>query len=303
MGFSVWKGWTPMSRSRKLTPFLFLAPFLLLFAVYRLWPILSAFLLSLQDVKGLGDNVFIGIQNYLDLIADKSFLSSLKITSYFTVGANLLLIPIPLILAVLLFNRNTPLTNAWRTILFLPSLTSLVVVGTVFRIILADYAGLLNTFLGFFGIKPISWLLSTSLTVPSLVILAFWRWTGMFIIYFISGLTTIPTEIYESARIDGASGTRMFFRITVPMIRPIIIFVLSISVIGAFQVFVEPYILYGAGRTPGESGLTTVLYLYRRAFRNFDMGYASAIGVVLAIIILLVSIAFLKLVGFFRKSE
>lgn len=292
-----------MSRSRKLTPFLFLAPFLLLFVVYRFWPILSAFLLSLQDVKGLGDNKFIGLQNYIDLVSDKSFLSSLKITSYFTVGANLLLIPVPLILAVLLFNRNTPLKNTWRTILFLPSLTSLVVVGTVFRIILADYAGLLNTFLGFFGIKPLAWLLSTNLTVPSLIILAFWRWTGMFIIYFTSGLTTIPNEIYESARIDGASGVRMFFKITIPMIRPIIIFVLSISVIGAFQVFVEPYILYGAGRTPGESGLTTALYLYRRAFRNFDMGYASAIGVVLAVIILLVSIVHLKLVGFFRKSE
>lgn len=290
-----------MIRGRRTVPWLFLLPFLVLFLLFKLWPILSAFLLSLQDLRGLGASEFVGVKNYVDLLKDRTFGESLKITTYFNIGAAILLIPLPLLLAVVLFSRLTPGKNLWRLILFLPSLTSLVVVGTVFRIILSDHAGLLNTFLGFFGVEPISWLLSTELTVPSLVILALWRWTGMNIIYFTSGLTTIPSEIYEAAKIDGAGKLRVFADITLPLLRPVTIFVLTISIIAGFQVFVEPYILYGGGRTPGQSGLTTVLYLYRKAFRNFDMGYSAAIGVTLALVIFVVSITQFALSGFFRK--
>ena len=292
-----------MSRKTKWTPLLFLLPFMLLFLLYRFWPILSAFSLSFQELKGISTSRFVGFHNYTDLFGDRQFISSLKITTLFNIGATLLLIPIPLMLAVLLFSRSTPLPNLWRILLFLPSLVSLVVVGTVFRIILADHAGLLNSFLGLFGVQPILWLLSVEFTVPSLVLLALWRWTGMNIIYFTSGLTTIPADIYESARIDGAQGAKLFYYITLPLLKPIIIFVLTIAIIGGFQVFVEPYVLYGAGRTPGESGLTTALYLYRRAFRNFDMGYAAAIGVILAVIILVISYLQLKFVGFFKRAE
>ena len=116
-------------------------------------------------------------------------------------------------------------------------------------------------------------------------------------------MTTIPADIYESARIDGAQGVRLFYYITLPLLKPIIIFVMTISIIGGFQVFVEPYVLYESGRTPGESGLTTALYLYRRAFRNFDMGYAAAIGVILAVIILVISYLQLRFVGFFKRED
>lgn len=287
--------------ARKIVPFVFLAPFLVMFVLFRVWPIISAFHLSFQELKGIGTSTFVGISNYATLLSDRRFVSSFLTTSYYTAATLLTLIPIPLVLSVLLFQRNLPGKNLFRTLIFLPSLTSLVVVGTVFRLILADTGGLVNTFLGLFGISPLRWLLVPSLAVPSLTILALWRWTGMNIVYFSSGLTTIPSEVYEAARLDGAEGFSLFRYITVPMIKPIIVFVITISIIGGYQVFVEPYILYPGGRTPGEAGLTVAVYLYRTAFRNFNMGYAAAIGVVLAGIIFAVSLVQFQISGFFRR--
>lgn len=287
--------------ARKIVPFVFLAPFLGMFTVFRVWPIISAFYLSFQEVKGIGTSKFVGINNYIALLGDRRFVSSFLTTSYYTIATLLTLIPIPLLLAVLLFQRRTPGKEVFRTFIFLPSLTSLVVVGTVFRLILADTGGLANSFLGLFGVAPLRWLLVPSLAVPSLAILALWRWTGMNIVYFSSGLTTIPTEIYEAAKIDGAQSLALFRYITLPMIKPIIVFVITISVIGGYQVFVEPYILYPGGRTPGEAGLTVAVYLYRTAFRNFNMGYAAAIGVALAVIIFAVSLVQFQFSGFFKK--
>jgi arabinosaccharide transport system permease protein len=125
----------------------------------------------------------------------------------------------------------------------------------------------------------------------------------MNIIYFSSGLSSIPPDVYEAAKIDGAERFALFRYITLPLLKPIIIFVVTISIIGGYQVFVEPYVLYSAGRTPGDSGLTTVLYIYRLAFRNFNMGYASAVGVILAAIIFVVSLIQFKFSGFFKRSE
>lgn len=292
-----------MKRSKRIVPFVFLAPFLLLFLLFRLWPIISAFWLSFQQLKGIGAQKYIGFANYGYLLSDKKFLFSLKVTSYFTIGALVLLTIIPLFLAVLLFSKETPFRNVYRTILFLPGLTSLVVVGTVFRLILADHGGLLNNFLENFGVSPVKWLLTAELTVPSLIIIALWRWTGMNIIYFSSGLSSIPPDVYEAAKIDGAERFTLFRYITLPLLKPIIIFVVTISIIGGYQVFVEPYVLYSAGRTPGDSGLTTVLYVYRLAFRNFNMGYASAVGVILAAIIFIVSLVQFTFSGFFKRSE
>lgn len=287
--------------ARRIVPFVFLSPFLVMFALFRVWPIISAFHLSFQELKGIGTSTFVGVSNYVTLLSDRRFVSSFLTTSYYTAATLLTLIPIPLVLSVLLFQRNLPGRNLFRTLIFLPSLTSLVVVGTVFRLILADTGGLVNTFLGLFGVQPLRWLLVPSLAVPSLTILALWRWTGMNIVYFSSGLTTIPSEVYEAARLDGAEGFSLFRYITVPMIKPIIIFVITISIIGGYQVFVEPYILYPGGRTPGEAGLTVAVYLYRTAFRNFNMGYAAAIGVVLAGIIFAVSLVQFQASGFFKR--
>ncbi len=292
-----------MQKTKRIEPYIFFFPFFVLFILFRFWPLFSSLFLSMQEVKGIGTGRYIGFDNYRFVLKDMHFLSSLKVTTYFTVGALLLLVVIPLFLANILFLCKLKLKNFYRTIIFLPGLVSLVVVGTVFRLILADQNGLLNSFLSLFGIQPIKWLLSANLTVPSLILIALWRWTGMNVIYFSSGLSSIPPEIYEAAKIDGAKSFSIFRHITLPLLKPITLFVLTISIIGGYQAFVEPYVLYSAGRTPGDSGLTTVLYVYRLAFRNFDMGYASSVGIVLAVIIFVVSIIQFHLSGFFRNRQ
>jgi len=288
---------------KRLIPYIFLVPFLTMFLVFRIWPTIYGVMLSFEELKGMGAASYVGIKNYSALSKDSVFWLSLKNTTYYTVGTLLTLIPIPLLLAVLLISSYCKGSRVYRTILLLPALTSLVVAGTVFRLILADRAGLLNYFLGFVGIPPQRWLIVGELAIPSMIILAFWRWTGMNIVYFSSGLSSIPLQVYEAASIDGANRFQKFFYITAPLLKPTIIFVLVISLIGGYQVFVEPYILFPGGRTPGEAGQTVVLYLYRKAFRFFNMGYASAIGVILAIIIFVITLVQSKLFGFFKEIE
>jgi len=181
-------------------------------------------------------------------------------------------------------------------------LTSLVVVGAVFQIILSPQGGLLNGVLGLFGLPARRWLAQESFSIPILVILATWRWTGINIVYFLSGLAAIPGQLYESASIDGASRPQQFFHITLPLLKPVILFVLIISIIGGYQLFVEVYTLWYFGASPADSALTIVLLLYRNAFKYFKMGYASAIGVALTGIIFFLSVLQFRLFGFFRRE-
>jgi arabinosaccharide transport system permease protein len=140
------------------------------------------------------------------------------------------------------------------------------------------------------------------LAIPALLIVATWRWTGINVIYFTTGLSNIPEELYESASVDGAGAIRKFWHLSVPLSKPIILFVTVLTIFGGFQLFVEPLILWGTGGGPGQGGLSVVMHLYRTAFTSFQLGYASAIGVVLAIIIMTLSLVLLKLFGFFKKD-
>ncbi len=288
--------------SRKAAPYIFLIPFVLLFIVFRAWPVIYAVKLSFYDFKGLGREVYVGASNYARFSQEPEFYKALFNTTYYT-GAHLLtLIPIPILLAVLLNSRRTKGSNIYRTCLFLPVLTSLVVVGAVFQIILSERGGLLNGVLGLFGFSGRRWLEEENFSIPVLVMLATWRWTGINIVYFLSGLAAIPGELYESASIDGASRQQQFFHITLPLLKPVILFVLILSIIGGYQLFVEVYTLWYFGQSPGDSALTIVLLLYRNAFKYFKMGYASAIGVALTAIIFLLSVLQFRLFGFFRKE-
>jgi arabinosaccharide transport system permease protein len=186
--------------------------------------------------------------------------------------------------------------------LFLPVLTSLVVVGVVFRLILSP-EGLLNSWLSVLGIPPLRWLQTAELAVPAMLLAATWRWTGLNMVYFTSGLANISPDLYDAAAIDGANGWQRFFYITIPQLRPIIIFVMTLTLIGGFQLFVEPFVLWPGAVSPGQGNLTIVLFLYRTAFTSFNLGYASAIGVVLALIIMALSLTQLRLFGFFKKEE
>ncbi len=201
-----------------------------------------------------------------------------------------------MVLAALLDSGRVVKQTLFRVSLFLPALTSLVVVSVIFRIVLAR-EGLLNTALSAVGLEPRFWLEAADLAVPSMIIIAAWRWTGVNIIYFSSGLVNVPKELYEAAAMDGASSWRVFRSITLPMIEPTILFVVVLSIIGGFQVFVEPLLLWSGGNSPGNGGLTVALLIYKTAFTSFDFGQAAAIGVVLAAIIVVVSLVQFRFLG------
>jgi arabinosaccharide transport system permease protein len=288
--------------NRKVAPFVFLAPFLILFVVFKLWPTVQAFSMSFQSFQGLESQTWVGLQNYNAVLENDRFFRALRNTTIYTIGTLLILIPLPLILAVLLDTGRVVMTTVFRVILFLPALTSLVVVGAVFRLILGK-EGFLNSFLmTFAGVQPLRWLEVADLALPSLILLAAWRWTGINIVYFSSGLVNIPRELYEAASIDGASPLQMFWRITLPLLKPTTFFVLILSIIGGFQVFVEPFVLYTAGESPGDSALTVALLIYRTAFTSFQFGSAAAMGVVLALIIFCLSLIQFRFFGVLRKE-
>jgi len=291
----------PFFHRPKVVPFVFLAPFLILFLTFRVWAVIQAVLLSFEKVQGVGSGEWVGLGNYQFLFNDPTFYKALLNTAYYTMGTLALLIIIPLVLATLLSSGLVKKAGAFRTILFLPVLTSLVVVGVVFRLLLAP-EGLLNSWLSLVGIPPQRWLETADLAIPAMLIMATWRWTGLNLIYFSSGLANISPDLYDAAAIDGANGWQRFFYITIPMLKPITLFVMTLTLIGGFQLFVEPLILWGGGASPGQGGLSIVVFLYRTAFTSFNLGYASTIGVVLALIILVLSLLQLRLFGFFKKE-
>jgi arabinosaccharide transport system permease protein len=281
----------------------FLLPFVVLFAIFRVWAVGYAVLLSFQDIEGIGVSEWSGLENYRDLLTDRTFFIALRNTALYTIGTLVVLIPIPFVLAAVLRSRLVRGQTLFRTILFTPVLASLVVVGVIFSLLLTTN-GLLNTFLSLFGVPRLAWLETRHLAIPAIIILATWRWTGINIIYFTTGLSNIPDDLYESAAIDGASALRQFWHVSVPLSRTIILFVTVLTLFGGFQLFVEPLILFSStgGAGPGRGAQTIVHYLYRTAFTSFQLGYASAIGVALALIIMLISLAQLRLFGFFKKE-
>lgn len=280
----------------RLAPFVFLLPFMLVFLVFRIWPLIQAVEMSFQDVQGLQVNDWVGLSNYQSILENPQFMTAMANTFVYTILTLIILIPIPLALSALLDRGRTYRPMAWRIAMFIPALASLVVVSFIFRVILAEN-GLLNSALMALGLSPQAWLTSASLAVPSLLIIATWRWVGINMLYFNSGLVNISRELYEAAAIDGARGLQTFWYITVPLMRPTIIFVLIISVIGGFQLFVEPFLLWPGGNSPSAGGLSMALLIYRTAFTSFKFGEAAAMGVVLAFVILIVSLIVFRLAG------
>ncbi len=280
----------------KLAPYVFIAPFLLIFIVFRVVPTIYAVVISFDKFEGTDDLGFTGLLNYQKILSNPALGKAFNNTVFYTLGTLLVLIPIPLVLAVLLDSGRVVKQTVFRVVLFLPALTSLVVVSVIFRIVLSR-DGLLNVGLSEVGLGSNAWLETQSLAVPSMIIVAAWRWTGVNIIYFSSGLVNVPRDLYEAAAIDGASSWRTFRSITLPMIQPTVLFVLILSIIGGFQLFVEPYLLWPFGNSPGNGGLSVALLIYRTAFNNFNFGQAAAMGVLLAFVILVISIIQFRFFG------
>lgn len=289
-------------RSQKIVPYIFVLPFLISLAVFYLYPIIDTIVMSFQKVVP-GQTQFIGLANYRRLFSN-DFLTALKNSLQYTVYTILILIPVPLILASLLTHGPKRMNNVLRAAFFMPSLISVVVAGTLFRLMFAASGkAVVNSMLAWLGLNPVDWLLGGAPQAMFLMVLvAVWRWTGVNLIYFLAGLQAIPEDLYDAASIDGAGAVKRFFYITLPLLKPTIIFVTTISIFGGFSMFEESYVLW-QGVSPNNFGLTMVWLIYQKGFQLGDMGMASAIGLVLMLIVFTLSLAVLNIFGFFRKEE
>ena len=182
-----------------------------------------------------------------------------------------------------------------QLVYFMPIIVSVVVVAIVFSLLYDSYTGLINYFIELLGAAPIPWISSEAWSKISVVLLITWRWTGYNMVIMLAGLQAIPDELYEAGRIDGATGWKSFWNITLPLLKPVLLFCLIMSIIGLFKIFTEPYILTGGG--PNNSSQTMVTYIYNNAFRYSKLGYASALAYVLFVVILGASLVNLKIFG------
>jgi len=288
---------------QKRAPYVFVLPFIISFLLFFAYPIVHAFIMSFQDIVP-GETKFVGFENYRK-IWNSDFFKALYNNTRYTFWTLVLLIPVPMVLAVLLNWKGTLFRNLFKSVLFIPALTSVVVAGIIFRQIFGELDGSpMNTLLSWFGLPSQNWLQSAALGMLALVVLAVWRWTGVNVVYYLSALQTIPRELYEAAEIDGAGPVRKFLTITVPLLRPVTIYVLTISIYGGYAMFTESYILWGGGtQSPKGIGLTIVGYLYTQGFEYFRLGVGAAVGVVLLFIVLCLNLIQLRLLGLFRRED
>ena len=287
--------------SPKVAPYVFVAPFILFFLICYVYPFLRTIEMSMQQIYGFDDVTFIGLNNYRRL-NNPHFFNALKTTTAYTFWTSLVLIPLPIILALFLNNPATRGKGFFKGALLMPALTSVIVAGIFFRYAFGEQATtLVNAITGVFGIAPRVWLQERGPAMFALVVLCTWRWLGVNIVYFLSGLQAIPRELYEAAAIDGANAWNCFLRITLPSLKPVIIYVITISIHGGYSMFAESF-AYWQTHTPGDIGMTIVSYLYQMGFNDFDMGFASAIGVTLLFIVMLLNLVQLTIMGFFKKE-
>lgn len=288
--------------SPEIAPYVFVLPFILSFLIFFLYPTISTVVMSFQEVLGLRQNKFIGLKNYGRLL-DVHFYNAIATNTIYAVCTIAVLIPLPMLLAVVLNSKKMPFRNVFRSIFFLPALTSVIVAGVAFRLLFGDSEfAFVNSLLMKVGVPPVKWMLNYWPGMFIMVFLASWRWAGVNMVYFLSGLQNIPIELYESADIDGANAVQKFFRITLPMLKPIAVYVLTISIYGGFAMFGESYV-YWNENMPGDIGLTIVRYIYQQAFQRNDMGLGSAIGISLLAIVLTINILQLKSFGLFKKED
>jgi ABC-type sugar transport system permease subunit len=280
--------------NKKSTPYLMLAPYFFLYFCFSVFPILFSLGISFTYWDGFGGISFAGLANYIRVFTqDKFFYQSLKNTGIFMLFTIPSLIILGLITATLLKDYFKKFREPVQLINFLPFVTTPVAIGMIFQQLFDRKSGIVNMLLGVIGIEPIYWL-GTAWSARAVVIfMDIWHGYGYMMVIFLSGLATIPDELYEAAKIDGAKWRHSFFHITVPMLRPIFAFVVTTSVINGFRLFDEPQLLFSSAFMalggPDRAAMTVVMRFYEASFRQFEFGYGSAMAYCLFIIIALVS--------------
>lgn len=269
--------------------FWFIAPALLPILVFFFLPVAASLLLSFTDfdIYALGDLRrlrFIGLDNYVRLARDPLFWTALENTLYFVAVGGPLSVAVSLGAALLVNHRLARFKGLFRSLLFLPVVTTLVAVAVVWRYLYHPRYGFLNYLLGLAGFGPADWLGDPAWAMPAIILMAVWKNFGFNMIIFIAGLQSIPRCLYEAAEIDGAGPWPQFVHITLPMLAPTFLFVTVITMIGYFQLFAEPYVMTQGG--PADSTLSVALLMFQEGFRWWNLGYAAAVAFVLFLIVL-----------------
>lgn len=266
----------------------FLAPSVLTFLLFVLAPTLGVLVLSFYDWNLLSDGTFVGFDNFARLAEDKRLLAVYASTTYMALAILVVNVVLGLVLAVLLEARMPRWLRAFFRLSFLfPFVVSASAVALIWRFLLNKDLGLVNYLLGFLQIDRVDWLGSSTFAPIAVIIVNSWKTIGFSILVYIAGLQSIPNELREAATVDGANAWTRFWRITFPLLSPIVFFLVVINMINSFQLFAEPRVLTQGG--PGDASRTIVQYLYDRAFGDFDLGYASAIGITFALVLVLLT--------------
>jgi len=275
------------------TPWMFLAPFALIFLTFMVYPLVHSVYLSMRRTVGAGVDVFVGGDNFSELIHDVTFWQSMGRTTYFAVGSLLVQLPVALGLALLVHGKKFFGRAFFRTAFFMPVLVGAVFIGVAFKRIYGVQEGVLNQVLGLAAIPAIDWLRDPEVVLDTLILTGVWMFAGFNMVYFLAGLQGIPTELYEAATVDGAGVWGRFRHVTLPGIWPIAAFLITASTIGSFGLFDLPWVLMDRGG-PGRASTTVMVYLYERGFLAGDLGYAAAMGWIITIVLLLIAVAQLR---------
>ena len=273
-------------RKSRFFPYAMLFPTIVVFAVFMIYPILYSLYLSFTEFTG-GTYEFVGLRNYIELFNDPVFYKALFNTFFYLIIQVPVMIGLALLLAVLIEQKFVRGRGFFRMATFLPTITSLVAYSLVFKVLFNTNYGLINYIVEFFGGEKIQWIYSAWPARASVIISITWRWVGYNMIILLAGIQAIPTEMYESASLDGANFWQQLFYITIPAIKPIILFTTITSTIGTLQLFDEPYILTQGG--PNYATITLGQYLYENGFTYLKFGFASALVYVMVINIGLLS--------------
>lgn len=284
---------TRVALAEERAAWLFLAPSLLLFAIFTAIPVISAFFISFTQWNLFNEVTWVGIGNYLELARDEIFAKVLGNTAYFV----LVSVPVQIVLALLcalVLNRGIKGQTFFRVVYFLPVVTSTVAAALVWAWLFNSNFGLINAALSLVGVTDLpKWMGSTRWAMPAIIIVSIWQNLGYAMVLFLAGLQNIGKDVHDAAALDGATGWDRFWHITLPLLSPTTFFVLVISIIGSFQVFELVLVMTKAG--PANATNTLVYYIYQNGFQFYQMGYASAAAMVLFLIVLIFTLVQYKL--------
>lgn len=275
--------------NRGKTPYLYIAPFFISFALFGLYPLLFSIQLSFSDYKIGKGATWVGLANFQRVLADPLFWISLKNVVLLWLGS----LPIQLVLgftiAWLLNGVTTRLRGFLSGAFYLPVVTNLVAIALVFRLMFDDQYGIINHFLTLFGLPPPEWMVSSQWAPVTTIILIIWKGLGWYVVYILAALQSVEKVYYEAAKIDGANSLQIIRHVTLPAIRPIFLFLVTLGTIAGLQIFTEPYVLFQSSQTlggPESSVLTPAMYIYAQGFKYLKFGNGSAMAVLLGLLII-----------------